>query len=476
MIDPDGFATRLAAFLTVVEEVIPDLNAAPHHVGFPAGSTTLMGSELGRQVWLSSQAERLVSFLLQDSTLSDWFQPPPESKLVPLRFFFGSVVARRAQYDIPIAEFVATEGQAILEALLAPELVATGVLVAYGLETTRQINLPYGLLISPATPAAIARLMADVPADLLRMPQQPTVLLVSFTKAAKAEWAGYATAAATSSAYTRLEGLRHAVWLATGRRLGRGHTIVFEPTDYPSVPQLRVPPRPEQQMVITCDQEERSEIDAKLLWEIIARLGSIWGRVDRVADQETHQALRIAEQYLPIALESPDARITTLLSYAALDGLLLRTTDDDSRLGPRVAWLVGHTVAERKWIRRLLQYLYEIRGAFAHGEVVEVSRISAMVERELDRGDPLLTQQEIQKELRLTSLGLLRRVLTAFLWLAFRVHEPSDPVAIPDVQPDLTRGEILDLLESAEANDCRSQAFLEKRVPPSGRIWNRPTL
>lgn len=212
-------------------------------------------------------------------------------------------------------------------------------------------------------------------------------------------------------------------------------------------------------------------MDPQMLWGIVARVVSAGGATERVGDNETAETLWTVLLYVPFALRSADARMTTLLSYAAMEGLLLRSDDDDSRLGPRISWLLGRTEPERRKVRRLVQNLIPIRGAFAHGDVLDLDAVSTLVGRDLRHADPWRVRKEIQDELRTISLGLLRRTLMAFLWLALETSDPSEGSSAPVLQAVLTRGEIIDTLEGAAGGDVGASALLEERIPVLAQIW-----
>lgn len=465
------FGQRLSAFLRLVEQVVPDAHAAAHHLGFPAGSGTLVGSEVGRRLWLSSEARDLVSYLFEDPILADWLRPPPDIKFWDLLFFLASVVDRSGFSGETIDEFAVGHAEEILEALFNPTIVGTTILISYGLDVREQIELPYGLGVAPATPEALQRLMEDVPTDLLRMPRKPTSLLMASVSADRSELGPLAGSWGAVVSYPMVEELRHAVWLATGVRLGKGHTLSYQNSQYPFFPLMRIPPRPEEQMVVRCDPAETRSMDPQVLWEITARTVSVSGVGERVADDETAESLWTVLLYVHPALGSADARMTTLLSYAAMEGLLLRSEDDDSRLGPRMSWLLGRTDPERRKVRRLVQRLIPIRGAFAHGDVLDLDAVSELVDRDLRQADPWRVRNEIQDELRTISLGLLRRTLMAFLWLALETTGPPEGSSAPVLQAVLTRGEIIDTLEGAAGGDVGARALLDERIPMLARIW-----
>lgn len=470
MLEARKFGQHLSAFLRSVERIVPNAQAAAHHLGYPAGSGTLVGSEIGRGLWLSPEARDLVSYLFKDPTLADWFRPPPDIKFWDLRFFLASVVERSGLSGEAVDEFGAGHAEEILEALFNPAIVGTTILISYGLGVREQIDLPYGLGVAPAIPEALQRLMRDVPADLLRMPREPTSLLMACTSGTRTEMGPLAGLHAMTS-YPMVEQLRHAVWLATGVRLGKGHTLSFQNSRYPFFPLMRTPPRPEEQMVVRCDPAEAQSIDPQVLWGVVARVVSASGMGERVADDETAESLWTVLLYVHPALNSLDARMTTLLSYAAMEGLVLRSQDDDSRLGPRISWLLGRTDLERRRVRQLVQRLTPIRGAFAHGDVLDLDDVSVLVGRDLRQADPWRVRSEIQEELRTISLGLLRRTLMAFLWLALETNGPVEGSLAPVLRLALTRGEIIDALERAACADLNASMLLDERISVLARIW-----
>lgn len=187
VVDAQEFGRRLSAFLRLVERVVPDAQAAAHHLGYPAGSGPLVGSEVGKRLWLLPEARDLVSHLFEDPTLADWFKPPPDIKFLDLRSFLASVVEKWSLSGEAVDEFAAGHAEEILGVLFNPTIVGTTILISYGLDVREEIKLPYGLGVAPATPEALHGLMGDVPADMLRMPRDPTSLLIACVSGTRAE-------------------------------------------------------------------------------------------------------------------------------------------------------------------------------------------------------------------------------------------------------------------------------------------------
>ena len=90
---------------------------------------------------------------------------------------------------------------------------------------------------------------------------------------------------------------------------------------------------------------------------------------------------------------------------------------------------------------------------------------------DLRQADPWHVRNEIQDELRTISLGLLRRTLLAFLWLALETSAPRKGSSAPVLRAVLTRGEIIDTLEGAAGGDVGARALLDERIPAVARIW-----
>lgn len=118
--DAEGFAPRLAVFLGTVERLIPDLGAAPWHLAFPAGRATVIGSDVGRQVWENHEGGQVLDYLLSDETLRGWFSPPPDSAPIDLQFMLASVVDRWAASGEPSDGFAVTHAVEILDAIREP--------------------------------------------------------------------------------------------------------------------------------------------------------------------------------------------------------------------------------------------------------------------------------------------------------------------------------------------------------------------
>jgi hypothetical protein len=282
-----------------------------------------------------------------------------------------------------------------------------------------------------------------------------------------------AGATAFAFAAIALERLRTAIWFATGVVPGKGDTFLWHVSPYPTGPFERIPARPEERLVRGAGRGEPCTVDASLLWQVIARLGVIWDAPEGIIDDETMRSLWVANTYLSPSLAWADALMTLLMSYATMDGLLLAKDDDDMRLGPRVAWLLGTNDEDRRTIRRFVSDLRELRGDIAHGRRPDLLGVSSALGQPITEDELsarfLLVRDELQSLLRQRCLGLLRRVLLAFLWLTVEVRtDPLEPMR-PILQAGLTRNEILNLLESAEKNDAAAQALLLSRIPEAAR-------
>jgi hypothetical protein len=476
-LDAVGLAPRLGAFLDSVRRLIPNLGSAPWHLGFPAGRGTVIGSELGQQVWEEPEAVELMEYLLADETLRAWFSPPPGFAPVELQFILASVVDRYAASHRPAGEFAAASAAEILEAMHHPNPACVGFALAHGVAVERYVELPYGLAVAPATQEQLRSLPARTgisQIDAMRLPGQPAMFLICSTAASRADFGAFAAMTALGFARIGLEHLRTAIWLATAVMPGRSDTFLWHNSPYPAAPFERIPALPEQRFVRgSTPHGQVTTIDGSLLWQAVARLGIIWNEAEGVIDSETMLSLWVAQTYVSPALEWADAFMTLLMSYATIDGLLLRKNDDDSRLGHRVAWLIGASDHDRRQIRKFITGLRELRGDIAHGERPDLLRLSTVLGRQVSEDElsdrfPIL-RTELQSLLRQRCLGLLRRVLVAYLWLVVdAVVDPENPLR-PGLQAGVTRGAILDLLESASKNDSAAQRLLSRQVPEAAR-------
>ncbi len=465
------------ASLNTVERLIADLNTAPWHLGFPAGRAAVIGSDLGRQVWESREGSQLLEYLLGDDTLGRWFSPPPDSAPIELQFMLASVVDRWAASGESAEEFVTTYALEILDTLREPNPVCAGLALAHGLVVDGPVEFPYGLAVAPATPEQLHSLPASVrlsPVDVIRLPRQPAAFLISSTAASRAEFGPFAATTALASARINVERLRTAIWVATGVLPGRGHTFLWHSSPYPAGPFERIPALPEQRWGRDPRESGAAPVDGSLVWQVVARLGVIWGAAEAIIDDETDRALWIANGvYLPPVLESADARTTVLLSYAAIDGLLRNEDDDDSRLIPRVAWLIGASVEDRRSMQKLLDRLQKIRGPVAHGRAPRLADASAAIGQRISADElsarGLFATDDLERTLRTRCLDLFRRVFVAYLWLVIDAEVDPTNRSRPVLQAGLPRKEILSLLERAARNDAAAQTLLSHRIPELAR-------
>ena len=472
--DPQEFAGRLGDFLAVVQQLVPNLQAAPWHLGFPAGGPILLGSGLGREVWATREARRLVEFLLTDSALGGWFGPPGESPLVELRFWLASVVERWANSAVSADEFAAERASEIFDAIRAPQVVCTGVSLVYGVTLDQGgPELPYGLGVSRATNETLATVLARLGAsfkDLIRAPDRPALLLLSRVAASREEMRGFAASWADGSCRISLERLRTAIWLASGALPARGDTYLFQESPYPAIPFESISPPPEQRFPQDLSVGGEARLDGAFLSDMLVRMGAVWGTAEPHLEGEAIGAFWVADgTYLPQALEFPDSSSTVLMAYAAMDGLLRDKADDDSRLAPRVGCLIGGSNEDRRAVRRFVDRLRSIRGEVAHGKRPHLADVAGAIGRDVaaaalaQRG--IFADQELNRLLRRRCLDVLRRVLVSFLWLAVEGEPWPGGGHTPTARLGLSRGQVLKTLDSAHRGDTDASTALEGKIP-----------
>lgn len=473
-VNAEGFARRLADFLGIVQQSIPNLNTAPWHLGFPAGGPVLLGSDLGRQVWATPKGQRLIEYLLSDPLLGEWFAPPPEASLTELRFCVASVVEQWAESAVPAEEFAAERASEILDAIRAPQIVCTGVTLVYGIGLDqRPIGLPYGLAIHPATPDTLATILPRLGAsvtDVIRAPKRPALVLLSRIAASRTEMRGFAASWADGDCRIWLERLRTAIWLTSGVLPARGDMYLYHESPYPAIPFERISPTPEQRFPGQSSPGGEVSLDGAFLSDVLVRMGGVWGTTEPHLEGEAIEALWVAEgTYLHQALEVADASSTVLMAYAAMDGLLRNEKEHDSVVIRRVGALIGRSDKDRRAVRRFIERLQRIRGAVAHGKRPRLADVGEAIDRQVSREElvdrGIVADRELNLLLRARCLNVLRRVLVSFLWLTVEGEPWSGAPHRPRAGLRLSRQQVLETLDSAHKGVNDAVALLETKIP-----------
>ena len=473
-VNSEGFARLLADFLRIVPQSIPDLEAAPWHLGFPAGGPVLVGSDLGREVWDAPEGQRLVEYVLTDLARQQWFAPPPESFWAEVRFCLASVVEQFANCGAPVEEFAAERASDILDSMRASEVVCTSLCSVYGIGLDQGgAGLPYGLSIDLATDDALRTILPRLGAslaDLIRRPNLPGLLLRCRTSVSRAEWRGLAAGTAAAACRIELDRLRTAIWLASGVLPAWSDMWLFDESAYPAVPFQRISPTPEQRFPGESGFSAGVLLDSGFLSEVLVRIGAISGMTEPHLTGEAIDALWVAEgTYLRLALEVADARAAVLMAYAAMDGLLLNEKEDDSLLISRAACLIGGSNADRRAVRRLVDRLQRIRGAVAHGKKARLADAAAAVGRHVSleelakRG--IFADRGLNVVLRARCLDVLRRVLVSFLWLTVEGQPWPGGSDRPRAELGLSREKVLEILDRAHRGDKEALGLLEAKIP-----------
>ncbi len=472
-VDPQEFAGRLAEFLAVVQQRIPNVNTAPWHLGFPAGGDSLAGSDVGQEIWATPEGQGLVEYLLTDPALREWFAPP-DSVVVELRFSLASVVEQWANSGTAADEFGATRASEILDAIRAPQVVCRGVSLVYGVALDQGgVELPYGLGISPGTADTLRGLLPRLGGsfkDLIRAPNRPALLLVSRSAASRSEMRGFAASWADGSCRISLERLRTAIWLASGALPARGDMYLYHESPYPAIPFERISPTPEQRFPTEFGPSGEAVLDGAFLSDVLVRMGGIWGTTEPHLEGEAIEALWVADgTYLHQALEVADASSTVLMAYAAMDGLLRNEKEHDSVVIRRVGTLIGRSDADRRAVRRLIERLQRIRGAVAHGKRPRLADVAQAIGRQVSRAElaerGIVADRELNIRLRARCLDVLRRVLVSFLWLTVEGEPWPGGAHRPRAKLGLTREQVLKTLDRAHNGDSEALTALEANTP-----------
>jgi hypothetical protein len=206
------------------------------------------------------------------------------------------------------------------------------------------------------------------------------------------------------------------------------------------------------------------EIEPPLVRDLMIRHeGAVKGIADLSLADDVVFPLWTASTFLDAALRSLDTLFILFLCYSALEGMLLLQGDDDSRLGPRVARLIGRDDQDRRDVRRILRIWRELRGSAAHGRRAQLSDIVRFIGREPDSvgdlgGMSMLDTREWEEAARIRAFQLARRTYLGMLFSLINVEGET-------IKEGATRTSVVRLLELAEGNDAAAIDNAEEMVP-----------
>jgi len=446
-LSPDDIVTPLAAFLAKAGMIFAgDLERAADHVHYPADpNTTLVGSVLGQAMWESAEGKQLISLLLTDPILNAWFGGQ-HVNLVELQAILASAIRSWAASNQSADEFSRHQAQNVLQALKRPDWPCWTIGVAYGVTAGQRLDLPRSYSIDPDVDRALSNAAANgavTELHLARMNKGFGCLFLYGASADREMFGPFAATTAMAWGQVAFETLKKAIWLASGVSPVVGDVLVTDASSYPVVP-LRHLPAPLQTYPVTPRPLDEGEV--ALLATCLLRIEFV--REDGPEmDPETELQLRLALSHVDTILRLADRLVAALLVYVALEGLLLNADDDESRLGQRVAWLVGVDTGERRSLRRLMSAYRELRGNLAHGKRPRLQDLETMLGRKVSPDEVhayfTWSGHETGELLKERCRELLRKVLLSFLTLVTNV-ESSEAVSVA-----ATRRETIETLEAA---------------------------
>ncbi len=461
------FEGCLEKFLLLIDSQETDKAEIVAHLRFPSASGTLAGSALGRKLWDSQEGVALVSSLLDDPILRKWFAPPPESRLNEIHFRVGSLVDRwfKEGSDRAVIRRLANQ---LLDTLLEPVVTATGKKVFFGITLDSTISLPYNYQIEPATQEELGALLSmsgGRKVDALRIPSEPAIVVTTRVAVPREQWRAVAGTTAIAFPAAMLESMRFVLWLSTGVFCGNGDYYVTEESAFP-IADLERQAASVQEVFSRGLDDRVGKLDESVIRDIMVRHeGGVHGAAGVELSEEALRPLWTALTFLDAALRSADTHFVLFFCYSALEGMLLLEKDNESRLGPRVARLIGGNDDERREVRRMIGVWREMRGSAAHGNRPYIEHMNRFVSIGSTTRNELDVESEvdvrrIEEAARRRALEISRRSYLAMLYLLVRV-EADAPLA------GMTRNAALKVLELALRNETSAAQELETMIPPT---------
>jgi hypothetical protein len=460
-LDIDELKTGLTGLLRLIQSLDDAPRDVAEHLRFPAWNGTLTGSDLGARLWASSEGQLLLGCLLSDDELRERFSPPPKSRLIEIWARTASFVRAWADSGAEPEVFCAQWAEAF-EAALKPESVAVAaVQFFYGAALQESVELVSGqLYLEPSSVEQLCQWLTHTgcrEVDKLRIPRQPLVLAVTICHSSTAHLPP-AILATTVAGFTRvvLERMRYDLWLVTGVLPRPGDTWVFEQSPFPFQPLEHFAPDMLHAFGGSLQDPASGVVGATPLTGVVRRFGFLF---EDDCPEDVAQPLVMAWRYAVPAIDSPDARMTLLLSYAAIDGLLRTRDEDDSVISHRVARLIQGGVEEGRRIRRIMDRWRDLRGRAAHGHPMPENVLLGFVE-ELALPTDFLSDREFTVRMKGRCLRVLRRVFLAMLHLGVALEgTPSN------AQPGLTRSAVLELVDRANQGDQTAASRIQSLTP-----------
>ena len=461
------FLAILTEFLKTTQNAFPIANEAPLHMRFPSSErSTVLGSPTGKDFWESEPAQMLVENLYSDEVIASYLRPPENQEATELQGILASYVGVWNASGLEAAAFANNTASELLAELRLNERACTAFRVVNGIEMPNETdgaNLSFGITILPASRRNLTQLFLNAgmnPIEIVKVPAGPAALVVIEQRVSRDDMGPLASVSAFGFSVVLGIQVRMALWLASGRLPTLGDAFAFEKATYPAIQHQQVPAALERKFppsgeAWTLDQEAVDQLDS-----VLRRVAVLWGWVNpRSEDETTRRVAWTALTYLDSALNTADWALVLLLSYSAIDGLLLSREESDSFLVYRTAWLIGRSDSERRDIRRFIDKLYFVRSKVAHGERPANSELARLAGE--DEGGNAANGHSPDLELRVKNrcLELARRASLAFIWLALDHDEQGLPYF------RRTKSEIVGLLDAAHQNDVEAKNELSSSMP-----------
>lgn len=460
----EEYQRALLAFLGSIHAVDAPKWLVGAHIRFPASShSPLAGSDFGREVWQSPEAERLTSVLLADENLNRWLAPPPESRIYELRAHIASLILAWNERGGTPEQIVRECSEEFLDVVRDPSPGGGWMRILYGVNIDKRLELPHDTALQPISYEEIRELLAGSGGneiDALRIPRQAALAAYASAKCNREDMRGFAASTASGMAYVMIERLRCHIWLATGVLPHRGDSFSLPLSAFPILPSLRQPAGLEEMHYSPQAHRPSPRIEPALLFEIDERMAPLYGHYEQFPEGIT-APLWVAQTFMTPAIDTPDSLVTLLFAYAAIEGLLLKRDDDDSQLGSRLAILVRRDAYEGRRIRRILKRWRDIRGFAAHGTRPPIEAVTAFLEEsaspeEMDAS--WLGMERTRAATQERAARLLRRAFLGLLWCCVALQ---DGVA----HPALERDHVITLLAKAAGGNSGAIGEIRRRVP-----------
>lgn len=441
------FAELLAAFLRRVEQLFHDrLEDAPFHVRWAtAQGGSLVGSSVGAVAWDSDEGKALMAWLLADPELGV-FQGEPIIQS-ELRAIIAGVVKQWIASGSDPSTFSHQSDQAILTSLREPVRTCVGLALAYGVSVNRTVELPGGVYLIPDVKPILDDLSANgviCERDLVRMQSGWGCGFYVVSRISREHFGPLAGITASSWVHIESNRLINQIWLSTGIRCLTGDVFVGEHSAYPQTGPDRFPVGIQG---IPRDNTLLSEGDIERIIGLRERLLPFYRGEPVCRDRETDVQIRLALSQVDLITRLRGDSVTTaLMSYIAIDGLLLDRETEVSRFGPRAASLISRDKDERKMVRQRAEALGRFRGTVGHGGEPSLPDLSALLNRPVtaDEFDGHFSWDghDAGRLLDRRTTELLRRVVVCFLWIAVVGDGKGG------AQPGLSRKQIIQGIEA----------------------------